>query len=91
MCLPKLFSTNFKIWMWRSLIPKNLVFLFITYCIIINEFRNSREEFESTVKTLPQKPQKSRGSSLFSTGGGRGRNSKRNSKKKSERNSERNN
>ena len=70
MCLPKLFSTNFKIWMWRSLIPKNLVFLFITYCIIINEFRNSREEFESTVKTLPRKPKKSK-RSLSSTGGGK--------------------
>ena len=55
------------------------------------ESRKSREEFESTVKTLPRKSKKSRGSSsLFSTGGGRGRNSKRNSKRNSEKNSKKN-
>ena len=37
----------------------------------MNEFKNSHEEFNSTVKTLPRKSKKSRGSSLFSTGGGK--------------------
>lgn len=38
---------------------------------VMDEFRNSREEFESTVKTLPRKSKKSERSSSSSVGGGK--------------------